>query len=682
MPRDPTRPKVCEQPLTVQRVLIGSPVNQKPPILAEFLKSLSELDVSGTLTDFAFVDDNQNPDSSAMLAAFHREGSRVFILESATGAVGTGRQDYVCDDKTHRWNEDLVWRVAEHKDRMIRFALENEYDYLFLIDSDLVLHPDTLRHLITCGRAIVSEIFWTQWQPDSPPLPQVWLQDQYTLFEHARGERISQEEAQSRTRAFLESLKTPGLYEVGGLGACTLISREALQKGVSFREVPNVSFWGEDRHFCIRAAALGLRLYVDTCYPAYHIYRESDLERVKDYREANRTEAQAPVHKAAATLLKSHGIRSEMNKILSAAKRAVERFWSFDFRDPRRDDGMELLAPDYWSEISKGLEDDLRASMQARLISRTDVLSSRLALIDSEATEALVTGRVLTHGVEQDRYFRELYDCRVLVTRPEKETRWLVRGVEFTRVPEPDLPDFMQTRVTKYEGNRLTLSMLVRNEAGRYLRRVLEHAAQYIDAAVILDDASEDDTVEVCRQALSNIPTTIVSNSKHGFHNEVELRRQQWELTVSTNPDWILVLDADEMLEDRATSAIRDLINQPFYDYYSFRLYDFWDPTHYREDPYWQAHKTYRVFLVRYQPRFKYTWQETPLHCGRLPNNVTALPGARSELRVKHFGWATPADRELKYRRYKMLDPNARYGIKQQYESILDPHPSLVEWID
>ena len=30
--------------------------------------------------------------------------------------------------------------------------------------------------------------------------------------------------------------------------------------------------FGEDRHFCIRAAALGLSLYVDTHYPAYHIY--------------------------------------------------------------------------------------------------------------------------------------------------------------------------------------------------------------------------------------------------------------------------------------------------------------------------------------------------------------------------------------------------------------------------
>ena len=81
-----------------------------------------------------------------------------------------------------------------------------------------------------------------------------------------------------RRQHFLNQLKRPGIYEVGGLGACTLISRKAIKLGVSFSQIPNLSFWGEDRHFCIRAAALGLKLYVNTRYPAYHIYRESDLK--------------------------------------------------------------------------------------------------------------------------------------------------------------------------------------------------------------------------------------------------------------------------------------------------------------------------------------------------------------------------------------------------------------------
>ena len=36
----------------------------------------------------------------------------------------------------------------------------------------------------------------------------------------------------------------------------------------------NLALLGEDRHFCVRAGALGYTLYFDTVYPVYHIYRE------------------------------------------------------------------------------------------------------------------------------------------------------------------------------------------------------------------------------------------------------------------------------------------------------------------------------------------------------------------------------------------------------------------------
>ena len=69
-------------------------------------------------------------------------------------------------------------------------------------------------------------------------------------------------------------------------------SKDALSKGVSYSEIYNITFWGEDRHFCIRAAALGIELFVDTHFPAFHIYRKSDLKTldlykryIKDYPE-------------------------------------------------------------------------------------------------------------------------------------------------------------------------------------------------------------------------------------------------------------------------------------------------------------------------------------------------------------------------------------------------------------
>jgi hypothetical protein len=131
----------------------------------------------------------------------------------------------------------MVWKVARLKDIIIEHAGEENYDYLFLVDSDLVLHPLTLKQLLSQGKEIISNIFWTRWQPGTIEMPQVWLEDQYTLYKKNPLEIISDEEANNRIHEFLNQLRVPGVYEVGGLGACTLISRSALQAGVCFKEI-------------------------------------------------------------------------------------------------------------------------------------------------------------------------------------------------------------------------------------------------------------------------------------------------------------------------------------------------------------------------------------------------------------------------------------------------------------
>lgn len=60
--------------------------------------------------------------------------------------------------------------------------------------------------------------------------------------------------------------------------------------------------------------------------------------------------------------------------------------------------------------------------------------------------------------------------------------------------------------------------------------------------------------------------------------------------------------------------------------------------------------------------------------------NIFQLPHTLSQLRLKHYGWSNPHDRLVKYDRYMRLDPDGRYGWKEQYESILDVQPRLIRW--
>lgn len=497
------------------RVMVGSPVRQKPLILKEFLSSLEALESVSFQMIFCFVEDNEDLESTRLLEEFAERHSASELVRLDVGA----KASYTCDESTHHWKEANVWKVAAYKDWILARAKQLDVDALFLVDSDLVLHPKTIEQLLQDKKEIVSNIFWTSWQPNYPPLPQVWVTDHYTLFEREIGEPLTEAEAMRRQELFLAKLRQPGVYQVGGLGACTLLSRAALQREISFAKIHNVTFWGEDRHFCIRAVAQGLQLHVDTHFPAYHIYRESDLSGVAEYRR---------------------------------------------------------------------------------------------------------------------------------------------------RTQKPP---------------RITLSMVVRNEENRYLRRMLESVREYITDALIIDDASTDRTPALCVEILRGIPFRLIRNNVSKFSHEVSLRRQQWEETLKMNPDWILALDADEIFEKKAATEMKQLAADPSADSYFFRLYDLWDEEHYRSDRYWSAHETWRPFMIRWRPEMRVRWNEMAQHCGRFPA-IECLQPKRSQLRLKHYGWAKPEERLAKYERYRRLDPDAKYGWKEQYDSILDPKPNLVRWTE
>ena len=261
------------------RILIGSPIHQKPNILKEFLLSLKSLNQEDMEVYYYFIDDNIDKESSKMLSEFAMGDDKTIIKKSGYS------DQYIRNEETHIWKEDLIWKVANFKNHIIQYARKNDFDCLFFVDSDLILHPNTLQQLISTGKDIVSEIFWTKWNQGDIELPQVWMYDTYIQYQVFRGEQLSKHEAYERHMDFLNRLRNTGIYEVGGLGACTLISKYALDKGVNFKEITNLSFVGEDRHFCIRATALGFKLYVDTHYPAYHIYRQTDLAGVDRYKQ-------------------------------------------------------------------------------------------------------------------------------------------------------------------------------------------------------------------------------------------------------------------------------------------------------------------------------------------------------------------------------------------------------------
>ncbi len=551
------------------KLLFGSPIRQRATVLSEFLRGLEELELTGLDVGYMFIDDNVEEESSALLNDFAQKHNNVILKKSAEYSV-TDDHEYDTSNQ-HVWKTVLIKRIIAYKNSIISYARDNGYDYLFFVDSDIIMNPKTIKHLMSRNVDIVSNVFWTQWNIPGKLYPQVWLQDESTYNIRDWERQYTKLEVVQKMDDFFAQMRIPGLYKVGGLGACTLLNRKSIESGVSFDLIDNVSFWGEDRHFCVRARVLGLDLYVDTVYPAYHIYREFYLEGVENY--------------------KKNGF--DLN----------HRYHSLPDGAPAK--GASPIQS-IWMNIRSGLQ------------------------------------------YYRDRLRRKLGAKRRSI-RPE---------------------------------HKLTLSMIVHNEENRYLEEVLTDAIRYVDEVMILDDASTDNTVSLCERVLKDIPHKIVVNSESMFHIEGQLRKKQWDETVKMNPDWILFLDADEVLENRMTEILPHLMNNNDVDLFCFRLYDMWDSDHYRSDSLWNAHTRYMPFMLRYQPKFKYRFNMDNHHCGRMPMNIFHQPYANIDVRVKHYGWMREEDRKAKYDRYMKIDPDARYGNLEQYKSIMDEAPNLVRFED
>ena len=121
------------------KILIAGPVQQKPEILRMFLHTVQHVRRPADCElHYHFIDDNERDESSAILRQFQASQPNVKIARSGHHIR------YVVDESTHYWTEDNMERVGRMKDEIIREAIEGGYDYAWFIDSDLLVHPDTL----------------------------------------------------------------------------------------------------------------------------------------------------------------------------------------------------------------------------------------------------------------------------------------------------------------------------------------------------------------------------------------------------------------------------------------------------------------------------------------------------------------------------------------------------------
>lgn len=243
------------------KILIGSPVRCSEPWQTEAFKHYLES-----------LDNLKKPFQTDRLFLLHNSPHLKEIIKE--GQISDGMQyladvttpeRYECTERTHEWKVENVNTLITMRNYLLDFARKGGYDYYFMADSDLILHPETLLKLIEAQKDIVAECIWTRWTPEDIEAPSAWDYDVYSFIGSAE-ERMKQ-------------FRIPGLYRVGMSGACILMNRSVIQSKVCYDPVYNVSFWGEDRYFSLRAACEGFEIWLSTQNRPIHLYRPSELNK-------------------------------------------------------------------------------------------------------------------------------------------------------------------------------------------------------------------------------------------------------------------------------------------------------------------------------------------------------------------------------------------------------------------
>lgn len=218
------------------RILITAPVRNREWILEDYLKALQELDFDKESLAFHFILNDSVDNSKDILTKFKytkrmeyryiRLSEVNFEAPKDLGEEGQGRESGIDRDKsTHPI-------LAILRNLTLDFARMDKADYLFSVDSDIIVKPDILNKLIEANKAIVAGLISNGNNNDFNFLP----------FSGSRS-KVEQE-----------------IFEVKVTGACCLISKNVFNnRSIRYSETFGT---GEDLGFCESARHFGFKSYV------------------------------------------------------------------------------------------------------------------------------------------------------------------------------------------------------------------------------------------------------------------------------------------------------------------------------------------------------------------------------------------------------------------------------------
>ncbi|HMJ01658.1 MAG TPA: glycosyltransferase [Conexibacter sp.] len=231
-------------------------------------------------------------------------------------------------------------------------------------------------------------------------------------------------------------------------------------------------------------------------------------------------------------------------------------------------------------------------------------------------------------------------------------------------------------RAQPAEGLRLSLCMIVKDEE-EMLPRCLAAAAPAVDEIVIVDTGSTDRTIEIARE----LGATVIEREWTGSFSDA--RNVSFDAATG---DWLMFLDADEVLVEEDVERLRALRGQTWREAFYLTEISY---TGELGDGTAATHTALRVFRARPEYRFSGTLHEQiaetlPLH---VPERIRA-----TDIRIEHFGYlgAVRDAKEKSRRNIELLlkqrdegaaaTPFLHFNLGSEYSAVGDAQAALAEF--
>jgi len=217
------------------KIAIGCPVRNRAWVLPDYLEALRKIEYNNGLSHgFLFLENDSTDDTLLLLAVFAQLYGAELCTKRRTTSPGHRRGEYNANGYAH---------LAAIRNLFINMFLQTDADYLFSVDSDVIVSHDILQKLLpladqqTIVGAAISNIAGVELDGRCPGN---FMIEQGGLIMHPAEYPLT------------------GSMAVDVIGACYLIPRSVLEAGVRY----GAHAQGEDVEWCRQAKDKGFRMLV------------------------------------------------------------------------------------------------------------------------------------------------------------------------------------------------------------------------------------------------------------------------------------------------------------------------------------------------------------------------------------------------------------------------------------